>query len=103
MSIQGQAFYLIVSPGQNEIAQMQALGLDLEPHRTRMNDSQPGLDEKFKDTEDPLRLVFVERWADRAALQVHFALVESRQFAGELSRLASAAPEMQIYEAAPTE
>jgi type I restriction enzyme R subunit len=50
---------VIVSPGQNEIQQMQALGLDIEPHRRRMNESQPGLDEKFKDTEDPLRLVFV--------------------------------------------
>ncbi len=38
---------------------MLAQGLDIEPHRKRMNDSQPGLDEKFKDTEDPLRLVFV--------------------------------------------
>jgi type I restriction enzyme R subunit len=50
---------VIVSPGQNEIQQMQALGLAIEPHRKRMNESQPGLDEKFKDTEDPLRLVFV--------------------------------------------
>ena len=50
---------VIVSPGQNEIAQMATLGLDIEPHRKRMNDSQPGLDEKFKDTTDPLRLVFV--------------------------------------------
>jgi type I restriction enzyme R subunit len=50
---------LIVSPGQNEIEQMKKLGLDIEPHRKRMNESQPGLDEKFKDTEDPLRLVFV--------------------------------------------
>jgi len=50
---------VIVSPGQNEIAQMKALGLDIEPHRRRMNDSQPRLDEKFKDTSDPLRLVFV--------------------------------------------
>lgn len=50
---------LIVSPGQNEIQQMQKLGLDIEPHRKRMNESQPGLDEKFKDTDDPLRLVFV--------------------------------------------
>jgi type I restriction enzyme R subunit len=50
---------VIVSPGQNEIAQMKKLGLDIEPHRRRMNDSQPGLDEKFKDTADPLRLVFV--------------------------------------------
>jgi type I restriction enzyme R subunit len=50
---------LIVSPAQNEIAQMKALGLDIEPHRKRMNGSQPPLDEKFKDTTDPLRLVFV--------------------------------------------
>jgi type I restriction enzyme R subunit len=50
---------LIVSPAQNEIEQMKKLGLDIEPHRKRMNESQPGLDEKFKDTEDPLRLVFV--------------------------------------------
>ena len=50
---------LIVSPGQNEIEQMKKLGLDIAQHRKRMNSSQPGLDEKFKDTEDPLRLVFV--------------------------------------------
>ena len=50
---------LIVSPGQNEIQQMQTLGLNIEPHRKRMVESQPGLDEKFKDTSDPLRLVFV--------------------------------------------
>jgi len=50
---------VIVSPGQNEIEQMKKLGLQIEPHRRRMNESQPGLDEKFKDTQDPLRLVFV--------------------------------------------
>jgi type I restriction enzyme R subunit len=48
---------VIVSPGQNEIEQMQKLGLDIRPHRERMNAEE--LDEKFKDTEDPLRLVFV--------------------------------------------
>jgi type I restriction enzyme, R subunit len=50
---------VIVSPGQNEIEQMQKLGLYIEPHRKRMNESQPKLDEKFKDSADPLRLVFV--------------------------------------------
>ncbi|MEJ7759546.1 MAG: type I restriction endonuclease subunit R [Gemmatimonadaceae bacterium] len=50
---------LIVSPSQNEISQMQQRGLDIEPHRRRINQSQPPLDEKFKDTDDPLRLVFV--------------------------------------------
>jgi type I restriction enzyme R subunit len=50
---------LIVSPGQNEIQHMQARGLDIVPHRWRMNESQPPLDEKFKDPDDPLRLVFL--------------------------------------------
>lgn len=50
---------VIVSPAQNEIEQMKKLGLDIVPHRRRINESQPSLDEKFKDTQDPLRLVFV--------------------------------------------
>lgn len=50
---------LIVSPGQNEIPLMKKQGLDIETHRKRMNDSDPGLDEKFKDPADPLRLVFL--------------------------------------------
>jgi type I restriction enzyme R subunit len=50
---------LIVSPAQNEIEDMKKLGLDIEPHRKRMNESQPPLDERFKDTDDPLSLVFV--------------------------------------------
>jgi len=48
---------LIVSPGQNEIQQMQSRGLDIAPHRKRMNDE--ALDEKFKDSDDPLRIVFL--------------------------------------------
>jgi type I restriction enzyme R subunit len=50
---------LIVSPEQNEIERMRGHGLNIEPHRKRMRESQPRLDEKFKDTSDSLRLVFV--------------------------------------------
>ena len=50
---------LIVSPSQNEVAQMQKLGLNIVPHRKRMNEEDPPLDEKFKDPKDLLRLVFV--------------------------------------------
>jgi type I restriction enzyme R subunit len=39
---------VVVSPAQNEIEQMKKLGLDIVPHRKRMNESQPPLDEKFK-------------------------------------------------------
>jgi type I restriction enzyme R subunit len=48
---------VVVSPGQNEIEQMKKWGVDIVPHRKRMNDE--ALDEKFKDPADPLRLVFV--------------------------------------------
>lgn len=50
---------VIVSPGQNEIADMAALGLDIEPHRRLLNTSEPPLDQRFKEPSDPLRLVFV--------------------------------------------
>ena len=50
---------VIVSPGQNEIEEMKKLGVDIVPHRKRMVESQPPLDERFKDPDDPLSIVFV--------------------------------------------
>ena len=51
-----------------------------------------------QDTEDPHRLVFVERWADRDALAAHFRVKASRQFVAALTTLSSAPPRMTIYE-----
>jgi type I restriction enzyme R subunit len=48
---------VVVSQSQNEIGDMQAKGLDILPHRTRMQ--QEDLEAKFKNAGDPLRLVFV--------------------------------------------
>ena len=48
---------VVVSQGQNELAELDAKGLDIRPHRKRMVEED--LDEKFKDDKDPLRLVFV--------------------------------------------
>jgi type I restriction enzyme R subunit len=48
---------VVVSQSQNEIADMQALGLDITHHRKRMLEED--LDERFKDAADPFRLVFV--------------------------------------------
>ncbi|WNK01067.1 type I restriction endonuclease subunit R [Thalassospiraceae bacterium LMO-JJ14] len=48
---------VVVSQGQNEEAEMKAKGLDIVPHRKRMVSGE--IDEKFKDPDDPLRLVFV--------------------------------------------
>ena len=51
------------------------------------------------DCENPLRLVFVEQWADRAALSAHFAVPASRDFVRALQPLASATPTIEIYDA----
>lgn len=52
------------------------------------------------DPDDPARLVFVERWEDRAALNAHFAVLASRQFAAALGDIAAAPPKLDIYEIA---
>jgi quinol monooxygenase YgiN len=51
------------------------------------------------DCEDPLRLVFVEQWADRAALMAHFAVPASRDFVRALQPLAAGATIIELYEA----
>jgi quinol monooxygenase YgiN len=51
------------------------------------------------DCENPLRLVFIERWADRAALLAHFAVPASRDFVRALQPLASAASTIELYDA----
>jgi len=48
---------VVVSQGQNEIAEMREMGLDIRPHRKRMVEED--LETKFKDPNDPFRLVFV--------------------------------------------
>src|SRR5277367_6654092 len=48
---------VVVSQGQNEIDDLKQKGLDILPHRERM--LKEDLETKFKDPDDPLRLVFV--------------------------------------------
>ena len=51
------------------------------------------------DCENPLRLVFIEQWADRAALLAHFAVPASRDFVRALQPLAAAATTIELYDA----
>jgi len=48
---------VVISQSQNEIDEMRGRGLDVEPHRRRMLEEDLG--ERFKDSKDRLRLVFV--------------------------------------------
>src|SRR5580698_857404 len=51
------------------------------------------------DCENALRLVFIEQWADRAALLAHFAVPASRDFVKALQPLAAAATSIELYDA----
>lgn len=51
-----------------------------------------------RDAENPNRLVFVEEWADRAALAAHFAVPASRAFVKSVLPLAAGPPSMTVYE-----
>jgi quinol monooxygenase YgiN len=51
------------------------------------------------DCENPLRLVFIEQWADRAALLAHFAVPASRDFVRALQPLAASAAAIELYDA----
>lgn len=48
---------VVVSPEQNEIQKFQKWGLDIEPHREKMNTQD--LETRFKDENDPFRFVIV--------------------------------------------
>ena len=51
------------------------------------------------DCENPLRLVFFEQWADRAALLAHFSVPASRDFVRALQSFADQATTIELYEA----
>jgi quinol monooxygenase YgiN len=86
-----------VTARQDSLGEVIRLSLE-HVHRSR---KEPGCISHavHVDCENPLRLVFFERWADRAALSAHFALAASRDFVRALQPLAAAATTIEIYDA----
>ena len=79
------------------ITELERLALE-HVHRSRL---EPGCisHAAHRDLENPLRLVFFEEWADRAALDAHFAVPASGEFVRAARALASPATAIAIYEA----
>ena len=51
------------------------------------------------DAEDPNRIVFVEQWADMAAVKAHFAVPASGEFVRRPGAMAVGQPDIQLFEA----
>ena len=87
----------IVTARQDSFDEVRRLSLE-HVHRSR---GEPGcISHSVQiDCENPLRLVFFEQWADRAALLNHFAVPASRDFVKSLQTLAAAATTIELYEA----
>ena len=86
-----------VTARQDSFDEIRRLSLE-HVHRSR---GEPGCISHavHVDCEDPLRLVFIEQWTDRAALLAHFAVPASRDFVRALRPLASAATTLELYDA----
>jgi quinol monooxygenase YgiN len=52
-----------------------------------------------RDVENPLRLVFLEQWADMDAVTTHFAVPESGGFVATAAALSSEPPTLELYDA----
>jgi len=86
-----------VTARKDTIVEMTRVALE----HVRRSRTEPGClsHEVAIDAENPLRLVFAERWSDAAALKTHFAVPESRAFWRRLQELAADGGGMAVYEA----
>lgn len=86
-----------VTAREDSLGEVRQLSLE-HVHRSRR---EPGCiaHAVHVDCENPLRLVFIEQWTDRAALLAHFAVPASRNFVRALQPLAAAAATIEIYDA----
>jgi quinol monooxygenase YgiN len=77
-------------------------GLSLE--HVRRSRAEPGClaHAVSRDVENPLRLVFFERWLDMAAVTKHFAVQASGDFVRSAITLADLPPTLELFEATAT-
>ena len=55
------------------------------------------------DAENPNRLVFYEEWQSMSHLKAHFSVPAAVRFIRSVSRKATVAPVMKLYEASPVD
>jgi quinol monooxygenase YgiN len=77
--------------------EVQRLGME----HTRRSRSEPGCvsHDIHVDCENPMKLTFIEKWADAATLAAHFKVKESIAFVMRARELSASPPSIEIFEA----
>jgi quinol monooxygenase YgiN len=78
--------------------------LALSVEHTRRSRLEPGClaHSVSRDLENPLKLIFTERWADMDAVRTHFAVRASGDFVRQAITLSDEPPTLDLFDAAPT-
>jgi quinol monooxygenase YgiN len=81
----------------NTFEEVRRLGLE----HTRRSRTEPGCvsHDIHVDCENPMKLTFVEKWADAATLAAHFKVKESIAFVMRARELSASPPVIEIFEA----
>src|SRR3954469_11338526 len=85
----------VVSPDRID----EAIAVSLE--HVRRSREEPGCISHavHRDVENPLRLVFFERWESAEAVRAHFAVPASAQFVRTATALAASPPALELFTA----
>jgi quinol monooxygenase YgiN len=85
------------------VARPESLDQVLETGRAHVERSrdEPGCvsHDMAVDADDPLKVRFIEQWADMDSLSAHFALAATRAFGAEMAALCNDGPSLSIYDA----
>jgi quinol monooxygenase YgiN len=86
--------FIVVRPEQR------AAALALGTRHSRRSRGEPGCiaHNVHVDAENDARLVFLEMWQDRSAVEAHFALPASRAFVRELAGMAADGRRIKVFE-----
>lgn len=81
----------------DSFAEVQRLGLE----HTRRSRGEPGCisHDIHIDCDNPMKLTFIEKWADAATLAAHFKVKESIAFVMRARELSASPPTIEIFEA----
>lgn len=76
--------------------EIQRLGME----HTRRSRGEPGCvsHDIHVDCENPMKLTFIEKWADAATLAAHFKVKESIAFVMRARELSASPPAIEIFE-----